>query len=60
MEINHESNVIATSQPKDWTKLIRKLRWIGMEEEASRLQAAVRTIPPDERGSVSAGPFSTD
>jgi hypothetical protein len=60
MEINRENNVIATSQPKDWTKLIRKLRWIGMEEEASRLQAAVRTIPPDERGSVSAGPFSTD
>ena len=60
MEINRENNVIATSQPKDWTKLIRKLRWIGMEEEVSRLQAAVRTIPPDERGSVSAGPFSTD
>lgn len=44
----------------DWANLIRKLRWIGMEEEANRLQQAVRTLPPEERGTVSAGPFSTD
>ena len=46
--------------PQDWAKLIRKLRWIGMEDEASRLQVAVSSLPPDERGTVSAGPFSTD
>jgi hypothetical protein len=46
--------------PRDWAKLIRKLRWIGLEDEARRLQLAVRTLPPEERGSVSAGPFSTD
>jgi hypothetical protein len=40
--------------------LIRKLRWIGMEEEAYRLQVAVRSLPPEERDTVSAGPFSTD
>jgi hypothetical protein len=28
-------------QPQDWGKLIRKLRWIGMEDEARRLQMAV-------------------
>jgi hypothetical protein len=47
-------------QPHDWAKLIRKLRWIGMEDEACRLQSAVCCLPPEERGTVSAGPFSTD
>jgi hypothetical protein len=44
----------------DRSKLIRKLRWIGMEDEAQSLQRAVRSLPPEERGTVSAGPFSTD
>ena len=46
--------------PCDWAKLIRKLRWIGLEDEARRLQLAVRTLTPEEGGSVSAGPFSPD
>jgi hypothetical protein len=44
----------------EWGKLIRKLRWIGLEVDARRLELAVSTLPPEERGSVSAGPFSTD
>jgi hypothetical protein len=44
----------------EWAKLIRKLRWIGLEDEAHRLEQAVSTLPPEQRGSVSAGPFSTD
>jgi len=44
----------------DMAKLIRKLRWIGLEDEARTLQAAVSTLPPEKRGTVSAGPFSTD
>jgi len=44
----------------DWIKLIRKLRWIGMEEEAQDLQSAVSTLPPSERGSVMAEPSATD
>jgi hypothetical protein len=44
----------------EWAKLIRKLRWIGLEDEARRLELAVSTLPPEERGSVSVGPFSTD
>jgi hypothetical protein len=41
-------------------KLIRKLRWIGLDDEARRLELAVSTLPPEERGTVSVGPFSTD
>lgn len=44
----------------EWAMLIRKLRWIGFDDEARRLEQAVSTLPPEERGSVSAGPFSTD
>jgi hypothetical protein len=36
------------------------LRWIGMEDEAKRLQALANTLPAEERGCVLAGPFSTD
>jgi hypothetical protein len=46
--------------PQDWARLIRKLRWIGLEREAARLEVAVSTLPPEKRGSVSCGPFSTD
>jgi hypothetical protein len=46
--------------PGEWAKLIRKLRWIGLEDEARSLQLAVSTLPTEERGSVSVGPFSTD
>ena len=61
MEHARADNVIVmTEQSNDWSKLIHKLRWISMEEEAQRLQRAVRSLRPDQRGTVSAGPFSTD
>jgi hypothetical protein len=44
----------------EWIRLIRKLRWIGMNEEAQRLQQAVDTLPSSQRGSVLAEPFATD
>jgi len=50
----------AQRAPGEWAKLIRKLRWIGLEDEARSLQRAVNTLPAEERGSVSVGPFSTD
>jgi hypothetical protein len=54
MEQARADNVIVMpQQPNDWSKLIRKMRWIG-------LQLAVRSLPPEQRGTVSAGPFSTD
>jgi hypothetical protein len=60
MEPRHENNVVVMPHSDDWTKLIRKLRWIGLEDEAHRLQEAVRALPPEQRGTVSVGPFSTD
>ena len=47
-------------QPQDLAKLIRKLCWIGMEEESRHLQMAMFSLPPHERYAVLAGPFSTD
>ena len=44
----------------EMAKLIRKLRWIGLEDEARRLQRVASTLPPEETGSVSVGPFPTD
>jgi DNA-directed RNA polymerase specialized sigma24 family protein len=44
----------------EWAKLIRKLRWVGLEEEARRLELAMSALPPEQRGCVSAGPSSTD
>jgi hypothetical protein len=54
-----QDNVIYFDRPScEWAKLIRKLRWIGLDEEARRLALAVSTLPPEERdrGSVSVGP----
>lgn len=45
---------------RDWAKLIVKLRWIGLEDEARHLQRALSTLPPEEGGVVAVGPFSTD
>jgi hypothetical protein len=50
----------AQPSPGEWAKLIRKLRWIGLDDEARMLQQALSTLPVEERGSVSIGPFSTD
>ena len=62
MQKGQETNAHPHEQrsPGEWAKLIRKLRWIGLEDEARSLQRAVSTLPAEQRGSVSAGPFSTD
>jgi hypothetical protein len=56
------SNVISIGErsPREWAKLIRKLRWIGLDEEARRLEMAVSTLPQESKCIVSAEPFSTD
>jgi hypothetical protein len=41
-------------------KLIRKLRWIGMENEAQELQDVLSGLPSPRTGSLVAGPHSTD
>ena len=47
-------------QPDQVVKLIRKLRWIGLENEAKELQHALEGLPSPRRGSLVAGPHSTD
>ena len=42
------------------TKLIRKLHWIGLDEEADRLERALRILAPEQRGTACADPYSTD
>lgn len=55
------SNVIPVRQDSDdWERLIRKLRWIGMDDEARRLEQAVRSLPSERRSSVMAAPSATD
>jgi hypothetical protein len=44
----------------DLVKLVRKLRWIGLDDEARCVQSALCTIPPEERASVLSLPNSTD
>jgi hypothetical protein len=44
----------------DLSKLIRKLRWMGMDDEAERLQFLARTLPPSERGTIFAEAPETD
>ena len=41
-------------------KLIRKLRWIGLENEAKELQDILGGLPCPRTGSLVAGPHSTD
>jgi hypothetical protein len=51
-------DVVALKQRADeWATLIRKLRWIGMEGEAHRLELAVGTLK-EETDAVSAPPCS--
>ena len=54
-----ENVIVADHHSREWMRLIRKLRWIGLEEEAHRLELAVSTVPSEERGSVLAGPVNT-
>jgi hypothetical protein len=44
----------------DLVKLIRKLRWIGLEEEARELEVALGKFPPDVRSTVVANTSNTD
>jgi hypothetical protein len=47
MERAHDmQNEAVKGVPRDWGQLIRKLRWIGLEDEACRLQV---NLPPDQK-----------
>ena len=46
--------------PRDWARLIRKLHWIGLEDEAARLEWAVGNLPIEQRCEVALDPADTD
>ena len=52
--------IVLSRKPDDLAKLIQKLRWIGLEDEAHQLQLAMLTLPPEQRVIVSAGPLDID
>ena len=53
--------VVAATLPSiEATKLIRKLRWIGLIEEANRLQRASNSLHARRRGVLGEIPYSTD
>jgi hypothetical protein len=41
-------------------KRIRKLRWIGMDDEAEKIQRELKRLPAGLCGSVLADPYGTD
>jgi hypothetical protein len=40
--------------------MIRKLRWIGRDDEARELEKVLSHMPPTQRGTVLADPTNTD
>jgi hypothetical protein len=62
MEQAHDSGVISIDQqsPREWAKLLRKLRWVGLDEEARHLELALSTLPAEQRGGVLVESSSTD
>ena len=46
--------------PADWGRLIQKLRWIGLDEDATRLESEVCRLPPEERRELICTPVETD
>lgn len=53
------TEVLALSSRR-WAKLIGKLRWAGMEDDAFRLETIVASLPTRKRPSVFAEPYETD
>ena len=51
---------VAQRLPRDWARLIQKLRWIGLDDEAARLEWEVSNIPVEQRRDVTLDPADTD
>jgi hypothetical protein len=62
MHQGHKQASLPTTQrwSADCTRLIRKLRWIGLDDDAHNLELAMSTLPPEQRASVSAESYGTD
>jgi len=46
--------------PRDWARLIQKLRWIGLDDEVARLEWAVSSLPVEQRCELTLDPVDTD
>lgn len=57
-EVSAEQIASASSKPEEVRKLILKLRWIGMDEEADRLNATLAGLIPAQCTFM--GPRDTD
>ena len=58
-QLQYPSEALAEKRASnDMIKRIRKLRWIGMEDEAREVQQSLHSIP--SRDVVLAGPRDTD
>jgi hypothetical protein len=55
-----ENAILLNDEPCHWAKLIRKLRWIGMEEEANEVLQALRSLPLEQRDTLFPEPHGTD
>jgi hypothetical protein len=60
MEQDHVDTVTSLNQQtsNEWVKLLRKLRWIGLEEEARNLEQVLSILRSEQR-SVLAEPLGT-
>lgn len=59
-ESDHHLELAAPAHSHEWSRLILKLRWIGLEDDARRLEMVVGTLRPECAGSVSFGSRNTD
>jgi hypothetical protein len=61
-QVQSGENGISRDKPEcdEFTRLIVKLRWIGLDDEAERLQRVVRGFAPEVRASALAAPICTD
>jgi len=58
---DERSEGAARRNSHEWVRLIRKLRWIGRDDDAKRLEEMViGALPAEQRATVSFAPFSTD
>ena len=55
---NHD--VTADADEDHLLKLIRKLRWIGLDDEAQGLQDSLRVLSPEHRSTIVADSNNTD
>jgi hypothetical protein len=61
--VDLRSNEIARQAqplPRDWARLIQKLRWIGLDDEAARLELTVSDLPLEQRCELDFDPADTD